>query len=102
MPGPILGPKSHQRSARGVYLPLEGGEPINTWVSIYQINTNKIYPAGGRTKTDVRAVLLDGRGRHLWGRPLRGGDLRRRRHGDGWFQAEETAGVKAWRRELSR
>lgn len=80
-----------------VYLLLEGDKPINTWVSIYQINTNKMYPAGGRTETGMRAVLLNGRGRHLWGRPLSAGDLRRRRCGDGWFQAEGIAGVKAGR-----
>lgn len=66
-------------------------KPINTRAHICQINGSKINPA----------VLINGQGRPLWGRAVNA-DLRWGHYGDGWFQAEETAGAKAQRWEVSR
>ena len=72
---------------------------MDTWVCSISdgIKASKINHAGGGAGTDVGANLINAQGRPCWGGPLNR-DVRSR---DSWFQAEETAGVKVQRWELS-
>lgn len=74
-------------------------KPTDTWVCSMSdgIKASKINHAGGRAGTDVGANLINAQGRPCWGGPLNR-DVRSR---DSWFPAEETAGVKVQRWELS-
>lgn len=70
-------------------------ESINTWVHTMSggINASKTSAAGGRTKTDARALLPNDQGRPLWGRPL---------SGDLWRRDVEMAGSRKKREQLER
>lgn len=75
VPGPVLGPKSHQRSACGVYFLLEEMDKTSKHRGMNMsdgVIANKINPAGGRSGTDVGAILTNGQGRPLGDRPWNG------------------------------